>query len=537
LTRIECKNSITNIVFSAKESKLFLIENTDNSAIINTLDEENNLLQKVAEIKSTTGGYLYESSTDSFNVLVNSTLMSFDLEANTFTPIFDVLGNGISGYIRYIFPFGDEYILIHRVSADPDSVTKLAKTTNLLKSNQTLTLATLESNRLIELAVADFNKSNSEYTIEIMDYSVYGENALKMLNTEIIAGKIPDIFDMNGLSVKQYIAMGLLADLDLYMKNDPDMEDVWESAISAMYVNGGCYTIVPGFEIELIFGNKETISELNNLNFTEILNYIKENSNSTKNAFGNHMTQLEFVEFVFSSNMDSFINYETKECYFTGDEFIALLETARGLAPYENNYDEALAIYYGTQPISFQSVRGVSNLDFFAAIYQDDFATTNLSCDTDRSGVLMIPLYTFGMSSQSEFKEAAWDFLKMFYSEELEQYMYQGGIPMSKAYFEAQWDIYKGGIELCEEYNSTVYTYGGVENGEMVTVEIQFSKNRRECYQNTIDLIDSIDRIYEVDTIVMDIISNEFQACLYGDKSAEEVAALIQSRVHIYLNE
>jgi len=533
LANVKCDHSVTNIVYSEKEEELFLIENNKNDIYISRLDQNNFSINRIIKIESSSDGYLYNSSTQSANMYVKSILMSFDLSTKSFTPIFDVLANGLSGNVKFILPYGEEFILI-RGEASNDTVVKLSKTSDLQKNKETITLATLRSEYLIETAVSNFNSRNSNYNIEIIDYSVYGDEALKKLNTEIISGDIPDIFDLNGLPVKKYISNGLLENLNSYMKRDLDLEEFWSSALLALYVDDGCYTVVPGFQINAVFGTRENIDEINSLDFNDTLHYIKDKSNTSKNAFGNNMTQLEFIEFTFLNNMDNFINYKTKECNFTSDEFVALLETAKELAPYEEGYDEAFEIYSGSQCISFQQIRNFADLDFLAAIYRDNFAMTNLS--NNNSGFQMIPLFTLGMSSQSEFKEVAWNFLKMFYSEEFLQFM-NVGFPMSKAHFEIQWDTFEKSIELDEEYNSVGFTYYGSENGVQKTTVFEFSKKRSECYKNAVDLINHIDRFYQVDTIIMEIISDEFQAYLYNDKLASEVAANIQDRVHIYLNE
>lgn len=536
LKKVKCTNSIKNIVYSENEKKLFVIENIENIAIISTLDEEDASINEVMRIESTTSGSLFASDTTSVNVDIDSVLMGFDLKSKTFTPIIDVVTNGLPGFVRYAIQYDDNYILIRREASNIDTVVRLSQTSELQGNKTKLKIAAFGSDNLIDLAVANFNKENVGYSIEITDYSVYGENALKRLNLDIASGNSPDIFNMDGLSIKQYISLGVLENLDDYLKQDFNQDEFWESAMSSLYMDDNCYLIVPGFAISSIFGTLENINKIESLDFRELLDYVNENSDEKQNVFGNYMTQMEFIEFMVSCNMDTFINYETKECHFNSDNFIALLDTACKLAPDDADYDETFEIYSGSQPISFQWIRNMADLDLIAAIYQDDFATTGLSGTAENAGALMLPLYSFGMSSQSAHKDGAWQFLKGLYSEDFQQAM-QTVIPMRKVSFEAQWDGFKTGLEEEKEDGLTGFTYLKMADGTEMRTEIKYSENRLGCYQNTLDLIDSIDRFYQVDTTVMNIINEELQDCLYGDKSTSDVAASIQSRTNIYMNE
>ena len=67
-------------------------------------------------------------------------------------------------------------------------------------------------------AVIDFNRKNERYRIEVEDYSQYNTDedysaGLTKLTTELLAGNVPDIIDLNGLPYTQLAAKGLLEDL------------------------------------------------------------------------------------------------------------------------------------------------------------------------------------------------------------------------------------------------------------------------------------------------------------------------------------
>ena len=71
-----------------------------------------------------------------------------------------------------------------------------------------LTYATMYLDYEMRERIIDFNKSQTQYRIEIRDYSEFNTQddynaGLTKLNTEIIAGKVPDILDTSGLPIHQ----------------------------------------------------------------------------------------------------------------------------------------------------------------------------------------------------------------------------------------------------------------------------------------------------------------------------------------------
>ncbi len=210
---------------------------------------------------------------------------------------------------------------------------------------------------------------------------------------------------------------------------------------------------------------------------------------------------------------------------------------ASGLVPYDEHYGETLKIYSGSQPISFQWIRGIFDIDRLSAVFKDNYAITTLASGAENNtGALMLPMYSFGMSASSEHKDGIWEFLKWLYSDGFQQLM-SPGIPMSKTAFDAQWDTFKKGLGNEVKNNDTGFYYLTVVDGVEEKTFIEYSKDRSACYQKTIDLIGSTDRLYQVDTTVMNIISEDLSAYFCGDKSAKDTVTIIQSRIQLYLNE
>lgn len=96
---------------------MFVIENEDNNAVISVLDENDYTIKRVMQIGSVTSSMLYESNKYSVNVDVNSVIMGFDFKSKTLVPVIDCVANGLAGYVRFMLPYNDDYILIRRKRA------------------------------------------------------------------------------------------------------------------------------------------------------------------------------------------------------------------------------------------------------------------------------------------------------------------------------------------------------------------------------------------------------------------------------------
>ena len=92
-----------------------------------------------------------------------------------------------------------------------------------------------------------------------------------------------------------------------------------------------------------------------------------------------------------------------------------------------------------------------------------------------------------------------------------------------------------GNIRLDEEGNKIEISRGGwsTEDGEVHEI---YAMTQEQADQLR-TVIDSVDSVMEQNSAIFDIVNEQAAAFFAGQKSAEEVARLIQSRASIYVNE
>ncbi|MDE5951928.1 MAG: extracellular solute-binding protein [Acetatifactor sp.] len=142
--------------------------------------------------------------------------------------------------------------------------------------------------------------------------------------------------------------------------------------------------------------------------------------------------------------------------------------------------------------------------------------------------------YTFVISARSKHTEGAWQFVRQYLTPE-----YQSGdqiwdMPVLKSAFLDQakkamerpyWTDENGNKEY---YDDTWYV-----NGEDIVLE-PFTQ---EEVDEICEFIYSVNRLPYYNENISNIITEEAEAFFVGQKSVQEVAGVIQSRVQVYVNE
>lgn len=90
------------------------------------------------------------------------------------------------------------------------------------------------------------------------------EDALKKLNTEIAAGKGPDIFILDDMPMDSYVEKGVLMDLAPYLE-DKDENSYFTNIINALQTPEGTYGVPAQFHIALLVGKQDEIEGMTDL--------------------------------------------------------------------------------------------------------------------------------------------------------------------------------------------------------------------------------------------------------------------------------
>lgn len=514
--------------------------------IISTLDADKKELKEVMRIPGGANARIYINQTEVLAELKNNTIWKLDYEKRTLTELFDLSKHGISGWITFLSEHKGRFVAFADNGGMGLKFIRFSIIDDYSGSVETLRLAKFEGFRdfFLDEMIADFNFYNPQYYVEVIDYSLYGSQATSHLHTDIIKGEAPDILLLSAplmqdtyMPIYQYTASGLLADLEPYMARDLNSDDYWTAAIHSLHTDSGVYIAVPSFSIfGGIVGHSSAIESLDFKHASDFFEFIRNDFKETTQQFAIHMTNEQLVSEMVSLNTIAFIEFESNTANFNSDCFITLLEAASALVPTDepstSSIPDMISIARGDSQMAFLAMRHFGDLDMFAHVLHGDFKTIGFPNSKPTGGVAMIPQYIFAISSNSRHMEGAWAFLRMIY--EYEQIYNLTGInfPMNKAAFNA---LSKQYVELQERYiidGGSLYIAD--PEGDVLVPPIQID-TITEIVSQTEKMVNNIDRLYLMDSSILNLIYDELPAFFAGINSAEETAQIIQNRVQTYL--
>lgn len=163
--------------------------------------------------------------------------------------------------IYAVFSKQDGYIAIKKYT--------YSKEVSATPSTEIIAYSLRESNSLREI-VTQYQLSHPDIKITLQvgldkNSTLTREDAVKALNTELLAGKGPHLILLDELDIGTYIEKGLLADVSSLVKNDEEGNKYLENIVEAYKVNDKAYVIPVCFTIPTLWGDKKVIEKVKSI--------------------------------------------------------------------------------------------------------------------------------------------------------------------------------------------------------------------------------------------------------------------------------
>lgn len=400
-----------------------------------------------------------------------------------------------------------------------------------------LTMAIFGAGTEIGNYVAEFNSQNPSYSIEIKDYFPYvntQENmsaALDRFRIDITTGDLPDILSLTGAEPDGLETSGLFEDIYPLIDADPDLsrDDFVQAALKATEIDGKLYKVFSCFQVTTMAGNPSVVGESMGWTVEEFEALLDAHPEADM-PLGDRMGKTSALIGMISADIDKYVNLKAGTVHFDNSEFIKLLELADRLPDdYTKLGTDYMMEHEMAYPISQGRIvaRYVTVQDFFAFLmYKDTFGGEivfkGFPC-SGRNGHQILASGSYGLSSKSLHKEAAWSFLRMFFDKDWQidntqadfRNTYLGYFPSNQAAFDF----------IVDKAVNTGEGSAGI-------------KATQDDADMVIELINSVPEVTaRIDQVLYDIISEEAEDFFYGTKSAADAARIIQSRAGIYIAE
>jgi ABC-type glycerol-3-phosphate transport system substrate-binding protein len=252
--------------------------------------------------------------------------------------------------------------------------------------------------------------------------------------------------------------------------------------------------------------------------------------NSLKNKDHYYISRSSDALTTVDRNINTFVDFENKKCYFSTPEFIEFIAAAKdatdpqkiadgefgytsGVGGYDEAYQNELALKYLFYDDS------ISVEAYVWPDYEKKKFTTHIPLTRANGSLIAEPLAAFLMSKASNNKELAWEFIKYCTTAEgpgYIQYAFPVHRQLFEAYVNANWQSSLGRLRR---------SLGEVEPGET-----------REQIMERLVAYNEMPMEFRI-YLDLDWIKEIMQSFYNGIMTAEQVASELQNKVSLYLME
>lgn len=456
-----------------------------------------------------------------------------------------------------------QLIVLHRVDASE------------IKEKKVLTLACMYLDWNLRSMIVEYNKTNDEYRINVVDYSEYATDddynaGVTKLTTEIISGSVPDIFLTSNLPIDKYAAKGVVADLNTFMDggNGLSRDYFVPQVMSALEKDGKLYELPTSFSVQTAYALSSIASQYDTWNVAAVQDAMTQLQEGAT-VFSNGWTKNMALSNCLSRNLSAFVDWTTGKCEFDSEAFQQLLafcnsfpaETSDGdgAIAYASSADiavddamwdsDATRITNGKQLMSTIGMYSFDSYIWNVYAIRDKITFTGYPTE-DGSGSSFELQMPMAISSVTKYPDAAWDFVCSIIKKmnTIDENNYYYGFPISQAAFDAEMtDIMTEQYQLDENGEQVDWdgdgepdkairgSYETMENGETVYKDVYALT--QEDIDQILGVISNTHSVYDYDQEILDIITDEVAAYFAGDKDVQTTASMIQSRVNLYVQE
>jgi len=418
----------------------------------------------------------------------------------------------------------------------------------------------LYENAGVRQAVTAYKKEHTDMYVRYEvgtegENGITAEDALKKLNTQILADQGPDILILDDLPFSAYVEKGLLRDMSGLFEQIEAQNDLFSNLAGGFKdENGAIYAAPMCVQVPLLAGDKAVIEKITDLeSFADEMEELrKENPKGGLLGIYDAETLLRLFGMVSSS---AWLDESGQMDKAALEEFLKQMKRIyeaemSGAIPKEMNKlkeEDALEAQYGmdVQAAKMEICHNVLNIPRgyakLACGYADGIQlcldnVTSAGYVVDgldyrvfggQAGKVFLPKAVVGISAGSKQPEEAEKFVQRMFSEETQNYLYEG-FPVNRAALEEDFAFQEEHSE-----NGTMTLTGADGTEEELTLYWPDSKEK----QVFIEHVESLDTPVLTDSYLCGLVYETGAQVLEGGLSAEDGTEEIIKKAAIYLAE
>lgn len=399
-----------------------------------------------------------------------------------------------------------------------------------------ITLYALNESAMVRQAAIAFQKNHPDTHVNVeigisSDNGVTVEDALKVLNTNIMAGKGPDVLILDDMPLDSYIEKGVLEDISDVV-NEVEQEDGFFENIKNAYVKDGKQYAMPvRFYTSIVIGDPETVAAGNDWGKLADRAQALQNQNPEKPVLLSKSPIRVLYEM-----------YRTYSGSWTSNTLKDLLTQAKRFYDMEN-HDEELNMD-ASNMINGSLVGTAGNQYILTKMCQFDFGTwTDLfqmqelySAQPQTGstfgllGTTFTPYLLAGVVSGGN-TDTAKQFVKELLGKTLNTNDHDG-IPVNRAAYDA----------VCQDQMSETGSKVGLslvtsmDNGE-TKYSIEYIALTQENVDTYTKMLESLTQPSITDRVIQDLVLEQGEKYLKGTQDLDTTVSEIEKKLNLYLAE
>lgn len=448
----------------------------------------------------------------------------------------------------YVLGQGAEAALYHYVY-DPEAP---------IQPSIQLRLYSLYEDENLRQMVSQYQKSHPEVAIDL-EIGLTGEDgvtvadALRTLNTEILAGSGPDLICLDGFNIDTYLEKGILADLSGVLNQaGPLLEQV-----TNCYAQDGKVCAVPTtFAIPAMYGAEKYVSQIHDLDSLVAAAKQAKEENPDRERIVNAMYPITMADLYYDScsaawvNPDGTLDAEKLAAFYAAmKELYALDESfrqanAEWMAEFAEEFENG---EYYFAPGDYTGLGGVfyiygdicylptGTLDGMYAwsshvlAGEKDYLSVGYRTIplSGQASNVFLPRRIMGILTTAAHPQAAENFLTFMLSDEVQAKDLTTGFPVNQVTFER---------ELSEDrYVDSVFTTGSAVQGTSVSYSAQWPNASQR--QQLKGWVDDLTTPALTDRTIRSKVMDQMVDCCNGKITPQQAADAALRSLNLYLSE